>query len=141
MLRIRIAWLLLFASLAAAQSRTNDPAGVEVFRDRGLGLFIHWSIDGSLGGVISHSLVGASQDYVERFYRLLPEHFNPDRFDPVTSAGWDRLYSRLLDGVGRRGGICMSAGELSSHSTWSKYRSARRVGRTRVPSSASSTSS
>lgn len=47
--------------------------------------------------------------------------WHPDRFDPVTSAGWDRLYSRLLDGVRRRGGICVSAGELaSSHSTWSK---------------------
>ncbi len=47
--------------------------------------------------------------------------WHPDRFDPATSAGWDRLYSRLLDGVRRRGGICVSAGELaSSHSTWSK---------------------
>jgi hypothetical protein len=44
--------------------------------------------------------------------------WHPDRFDPPTSAGWDRLYSRLLDGVRSRGGICMSAGELaSSHST------------------------
>jgi len=47
--------------------------------------------------------------------------WHPDRFDPVTSAGWDRLYSRLLDGVRERGGICVSAAELtSSHSTWSK---------------------
>jgi hypothetical protein len=44
--------------------------------------------------------------------------WHPDRFDPVTSAGWDRLYSRLLEGVRSRGGVCMSAGELvSSHST------------------------
>jgi hypothetical protein len=46
--------------------------------------------------------------------------WHPDRFDPLTSGGWDRLYSRLLDGIAERGGICMSAGELSSHSTWSK---------------------
>jgi hypothetical protein len=47
--------------------------------------------------------------------------WHPDRFDPATSAGWDRLYSRLLDGVRERGGICTSASELaSSHSTWSK---------------------
>jgi hypothetical protein len=47
--------------------------------------------------------------------------WHPDRFDPVTSAGWDRLYSRLLDGVRVRGGTCVSAAELaSSHSTWSK---------------------
>jgi len=46
--------------------------------------------------------------------------WHPDRFDPATSGGWDRLYSRLLDGVQARGGSCVSAGELSSHSTWSK---------------------
>jgi len=47
--------------------------------------------------------------------------WHPDRFDPLTSAGWDRLYSRLLDAVRERGGICVSAAELaSSHSTWSK---------------------
>jgi hypothetical protein len=46
--------------------------------------------------------------------------WHPDRFDPLTSAGWDRLYWRLLEEVRKRGGACMSAGELSSHSTWSK---------------------
>jgi hypothetical protein len=46
--------------------------------------------------------------------------WHPDRFDPLTSAGWDRLYSRVLEGIAERGGTCMSAGELSSHSTWSK---------------------
>jgi hypothetical protein len=46
--------------------------------------------------------------------------WHPDRFDPLSSGGWDRLYSRVLDGVQARGGVCMSAGELSSHSTWSK---------------------
>jgi hypothetical protein len=47
--------------------------------------------------------------------------WHPDRFDRLTSAGWDRLYSKLLDGVRERGGVCVSAAELaSSHSTWSK---------------------
>jgi hypothetical protein len=47
--------------------------------------------------------------------------WHPDRFDPATSAGWDRLYSRLLDGIAERGGKAVSAAELaSSHSTWSK---------------------
>lgn len=69
-------------------SRTNDPAAVEVFRDRGLGLFIHWGVDGSLGGVISHSLVGASSDYVQRFFETLPAYFNPDQYHPDD---WARL--------------------------------------------------
>jgi hypothetical protein len=43
--------------------------------------------------------------------------WHPDRFDPLSSGGWERLYSRVLDGVQARGGSCVSAGELSSHST------------------------
>jgi hypothetical protein len=44
--------------------------------------------------------------------------WHPDRFDPLTSAGWDRLYSRVLEAVAERGGRCVSAAELvSSHST------------------------
>jgi hypothetical protein len=44
--------------------------------------------------------------------------WHPDRFDPATSGGWDRLYSRLLDAVLERGGVCVPAIELvSSHST------------------------
>ena len=43
--------------------------------------------------------------------------WHPDRFDPLSSGGWDRLYSRVLDGVQARGGACTSAAELSSHST------------------------
>ena len=68
--------------------RANDPAAIELFRDRGLGLFIHWGVDGTLGGVISHSLVGASPDYVQRFFDTLPAYFNPDRYQPDD---WARL--------------------------------------------------
>jgi hypothetical protein len=39
--------------------------------------------------------------------------WHTDRFDPFTARGWDRLYSRILDGVRERGGICVSAGELA----------------------------
>ena len=69
-------------------NRTNDPSAVELFRDRGLGLFIHWGVDGSLGGVISHSLVGASPDFTERFFTTLPGYFNPDKYNPDD---WARL--------------------------------------------------
>jgi peptidoglycan/xylan/chitin deacetylase (PgdA/CDA1 family) len=39
--------------------------------------------------------------------------WHPDRYDPGTAAGWDRLYFRLLDEVRERGGVCLSAGELA----------------------------
>jgi hypothetical protein len=39
--------------------------------------------------------------------------WHPDRFDPATSAGWDRLYYRVLEEVRARGGACVSAGALA----------------------------
>jgi alpha-L-fucosidase len=56
--------------------------------DQGLGLFIHWSVDSQLGSVISHSMVGASRAYLDRFVNELPKTFCPDQFDPQQ---WARL--------------------------------------------------
>ena len=50
-------------------------------KDAGFGLFIHWSVDVQLGCVISHSLVGASREYADRFYDELPRTFNPQNWD------------------------------------------------------------
>ena len=87
--RAPAALLLCLAAFAQTPPRTtNEPAAIELFRDRGFGMFIHWSVDAPLGGVISHSLVGASPDYVDKFFRLLPGQFDPDRFQPVK---WARL--------------------------------------------------
>jgi len=46
---------------------SNRLERLEWFRDLGFGLFIHWSVDSQIGTVISHSMVGASEDYVKRF--------------------------------------------------------------------------
>lgn len=81
--------LAMCSSLLLAQSSAgNRPERVERFRDLGFGMFIHWGVDVPLGAVISHSLVGASPDYVERYYRILPGLFHPERFDP---RGWAEL--------------------------------------------------
>jgi peptidoglycan/xylan/chitin deacetylase (PgdA/CDA1 family) len=40
--------------------------------------------------------------------------WHPDRFDPPTSGGWDRLYYRVLDAIRERGGVCVPAAELAS---------------------------
>ena len=69
-------------------SSLNQADRVEWFRDQGFGLFIHWSVDSQLGVTISHSLVGASEDYSDRFFNELPKTFDPTRFDP---AEWARL--------------------------------------------------
>ena len=50
--------------------------------DMGFGMFIHWSMDSQVGAVISHSMAGASEDYLERFINELPKTFNPRKFYP-----------------------------------------------------------
>ena len=100
-----------FVDTGAKQTagRTNNPAAVELFRDRGLGLFIHWGVDGPLGGVISHSLVGASSDYVDRFFDVLPKHFNPDEFQPEKWAALAKLagFKYVMFTAKHHAGFCM----------------------------------
>jgi alpha-L-fucosidase len=73
----------LMSTAAPAQTdplNRNRPERLEWFRDQGFGMFIHWSVDGQIGTVISHSMVGASDDYLRRFVFDLPKTFNPRKF-------------------------------------------------------------
>ena len=62
-------------------SPDNKPERLEWLQDAGFGMFIHWSMDSQLGSVISHSMVGASDDYLDRYINVLPKTFNPKRLD------------------------------------------------------------
>jgi alpha-L-fucosidase len=76
---------------AAAGLNLNKPEKLEAFRDQALGMFIHWSVDSQLGTVISHSLVGADDDYAGRFIKELPKSFNPTKYDPIEWAALAKL--------------------------------------------------
>lgn len=82
--------LLSFACALLAQSG-NKAERLEWFRDQGFGLFIHWSLDSQLGSVISHSMVGASPDYLRRFIGELPKTFNPRKYNPDDWAALAKL--------------------------------------------------
>ncbi len=74
--------LTLSAALhAQARELKNDLSSCEEFMDWGVGMFIHWSLDSELGSVISHSMVGASDDYLDRYVNELPKYFNPKEYD------------------------------------------------------------
>jgi alpha-L-fucosidase len=75
------------ASKPAPAKRGNPPQKTEIFRDAGLGLFIHWGINSQMGTEISWPLYHASDDFIEKYYALA-KTFNPTRFDP---AEWARL--------------------------------------------------
>jgi len=81
--------LLLFGLNGKAQTTNergkdfldlNKPERLEWLKDAGFGMFIHFSFDSQLGIVISHSMAGASQDYLDRFIHELPKTFNPKDF-------------------------------------------------------------
>jgi len=78
--------VLVFLSLnVTAQAEKplnlNKPEREEWFTELGFGMFIHWSMDVQLGMVISHSMVGASEQYLDRYVNELPTTFNPVNFD------------------------------------------------------------
>lgn len=76
------AFMIAFNSIILCQQTSNKPEREEWFMDMGFGMFIHWSMDSQIGAVISHSMAGASDDYLERFINDLPDTFNPKKFDP-----------------------------------------------------------
>ncbi|WP_139956640.1 alpha-L-fucosidase [Flavicella sediminum] len=87
-LKLLIAFSLSVGFTAFAQLK-NKPELNEAFMDMGFGIFVHWSLDSQLGSVISHSLVGASDDYVNRYFNELPKTFYPNKFD---ADEWARLF-------------------------------------------------
>lgn len=86
-LGIRLALFLLVLTAAPINAQEsevlnlNKPEREQWFTDLGFGMFIHWSMDVQLGMVISHSMVGASDDYLNRYVNELPSTFNPVDFN------------------------------------------------------------
>ncbi|MHA7943831.1 alpha-L-fucosidase [Formosa sp. 3Alg 14/1] len=81
--------LILLTTCSVFSQLKNKPELDEDFMDMGFGIFVHWSLDSQLGSVISHSLVGASEDYVNKYFEELPKTFYPDKFD---ADEWARLF-------------------------------------------------
>jgi alpha-L-fucosidase len=82
--RFSLVFLLSILTVTAAynQQTSNKPEGEQMFMDMGFGMFIHWSMDSQVGAVISHSMAGASEEYLQRFIDELPKTFNPGKFCP-----------------------------------------------------------
>lgn len=89
MVKFRFIFILVFTASSVFSQLKNNNRLEEDFMDMGFGIFVHWSIDSQLGSVISHSLVGASDEYVNRYFNELPKTFYPDKFD---ADEWARLF-------------------------------------------------
>ena len=66
----------------------NKPERLAWYQDMALGMYLYWTVDAPFGMVNAHSVIGASADYLRRYFTQLPAFFNPREFD----AGW---YARL----------------------------------------------
>lgn len=103
--------VFIFALFIQSQATLaeNKPSREEWFMDAGLGLFIHWSMDSQLGSVISHSMVGASDDYLDRYINVLPKTFNPDKFNPKEWAVLAKLagFEYVVFTTKHHSGFCM----------------------------------
>ncbi|MFC1766251.1 hypothetical protein ACFL6U_29770 [Planctomycetota bacterium] len=62
--------IVLLGSTCASAKLDNRPERLEWLQDAGYGMFIHWSLDSQIGSVISHSMAGASEDYLKTRYRV-----------------------------------------------------------------------
>jgi alpha-L-fucosidase len=103
---------------AGDERLSNIPERNEAFMDWGLGMFIHWGVDVQLGSVISHSMVGASDEYLERYIRELPRSFDPGDFDPGRWAKMARLagFEYMVFTTKHHSGFCMWPTETTDFS-------------------------
>jgi alpha-L-fucosidase len=91
------------------KAKGNKPERVSWFAGLGFGMFIHWRVDSQLGLVISHSLVGADEDYCRRFFEDLPRTFNPRQYRPDDWAELARLtgFKYVVFTAKHHSGFCM----------------------------------
>ncbi len=76
------------ASQGVYTAMRNTPERLAWYQDMALGMYLYWTVDAPFGMVNAHSVIGASADYLRRYFTQLPAHFNPRGFDA-------RWYARL----------------------------------------------
>ncbi len=107
LIKLLITFLMIGPGMSAHAE--NKPEKLEWLKDAGFGLFIHWSVDSQIGTVISHSVVGASDDYNQYFFEELPKTFNPKEFDADEWARLSKLcgFKYVVFTAKHHSGFCM----------------------------------
>ena len=76
------------ASQGVYTEMSNTSERLAWYQDMALGMYLYWTVDSVLGMVNAHSVIGASSDYLDRYFSTLPNFFDPKQFDA-------RWYARL----------------------------------------------
>lgn len=103
-------FIIFFINLTGWSSESgNQEKRLRWFEDQAFGMFIHWSLDSQLGLIISHSLVGASDNYTRKYIEELPKTFYPDKFNPDSWARIAKLTGMkyMVFTVKHHSGFCM----------------------------------
>lgn len=105
-------WFTIFylvANTLYAKQATNKQDREEWFMDLGFGMMICWNYDVQVGSIISHSMAGASTDYMDRYINELPKTFNPKDYDPEEWAILAKLagIKYMVFTAKHHGGFCM----------------------------------
>ena len=76
------------ASQGVYTKSSNRPERLAWYQDMAIGMYLYWTLDAVFGMVNAHSTIGASRDYLRRYFTQLPAFFDPKKFDA-------RWYARL----------------------------------------------
>lgn len=68
-------------SQEAIEGLANKKERLEWYQDMAIGMYLYWTVDAQFGMVNAHSVIGASEDYLEKYFNLLPQTFCPGGFD------------------------------------------------------------
>ena len=79
------------ASQGVYTEMRNTSERLAWYQDMALGMYLYWTVDAPFGMVNAHSVIGASADYLRRYFTQLPAFFNPRQFD----AGWHARLAKL----------------------------------------------
>ena len=89
------------ASQGVYTEMRNSAERLEWYQDMALGMYLYWTVDAPFGMVNAHSVIGASSDYLRRYFSQLPGFFNPRQFDArLVRAAGEALRLRLCHGRG-----------------------------------------
>lgn len=103
------------ASQGVYTSMRNTPERLAWYQDMALGMYLYWTVDAPFGMVNAHSVIGASADYLERYFWELPGFFNPRHFDAAWYARLAKLcgFDYVTVAAKNHNGFCMWATETT----------------------------
>ena len=97
------------ASQGVYTEMRNSPERLSWYQDMALGMYLYWTVDAPFGMVNAHSVIGASADYLRRYFTQLPPFFNPRQFDALWYARLAKLcgFDYMTVPAKNHNGFCM----------------------------------